>query len=91
MTDLDDVLMPDILHVPDMAKWLRMPESQILRLLEDGELPGRRLWGQWLVEREALLDLLRSPGSHVRPPPPEKRNEDSGDLHVLRDEENEDE
>ena len=91
MTDLDDVLMPDILHVPDMAKWLRMPESQILRLLEDGELPGRKLWGQWLVEREELLDLLRSPGSHVRPPPRKKRNEGPGDLRVLGDEEKGDE
>jgi len=49
---------PDVLSVAQLAEWLQVDESAIAELAEAGELPGRRLAGEWRFAREAVLDWL---------------------------------
>jgi excisionase family DNA binding protein len=49
---------PDVLTVPQLAEWLQVDEAAIAELAEAGELPGRRLGGEWRFAREAVLDWL---------------------------------
>jgi excisionase family DNA binding protein len=49
---------PDVLTVPQLAEWLQVDEQAIAELAEAGELPGRRLAGEWRFARDAVLDWL---------------------------------
>jgi excisionase family DNA binding protein len=49
---------PDVLTVQQLAEWLQVEEQAIQELAEKGELPGRRLGGEWRFAREAVLAWL---------------------------------
>ena len=49
---------PDVLTVPQLAEWMQVDEQAIQELAEKGELPGRRLGGEWRFAREAVLAWL---------------------------------
>jgi excisionase family DNA binding protein len=49
---------PDVLTVAELAAWLQVDEQAVLQLAEQGELPGRKLAGEWRFAREAVLDWL---------------------------------
>jgi len=49
---------PDVLTVPQLAEWLQVDEAAIAELAAAGELPGRRLAGEWRFARDAVLDWL---------------------------------
>jgi excisionase family DNA binding protein len=49
---------PDVLSVGQLAEWLQVDETAIAELAEQGELPGRKLAGEWRFAREAVLDWL---------------------------------
>ena len=49
---------PDVLTVDELAAWLQTDAEAIAQLAEDGELPGRKLAGEWRFAREAVLDWL---------------------------------
>jgi len=49
---------PDVLTVEELAAWLQTDAEAIAQLAEDGELPGRKLAGEWRFAREAVLDWL---------------------------------
>lgn len=60
------VLLPQILDVQDLAKWLRCSEPTVRALLRAGRLPGRRIGRRWLVSRDALLSFLERPEPKAR-------------------------
>ena len=49
---------PDVLTVAELASWLQVGEEAVAELAEAGELPGRKLAGEWRFAREAVLDWL---------------------------------
>ena len=49
---------PDVLTVAELAGWLQVDEQAVAELAEKGELPGRRLAGEWRFARDAVLDWL---------------------------------
>jgi excisionase family DNA binding protein len=49
---------PDVLTVAELASWLQVDEQAVAELAEQGELPGRKLAGEWRFAREAVLDWL---------------------------------
>jgi excisionase family DNA binding protein len=49
---------PDVLTVAQLAEWLRVDPTAIEELAEQGDLPGRKLAGEWRFAREAVLDWL---------------------------------
>jgi len=49
---------PDVLTVAELASWLQVGEDAVAELAEAGDLPGRKLAGEWRFAREAVLDWL---------------------------------
>jgi excisionase family DNA binding protein len=49
---------PDVLTTAQLAEWLQVEEPTIAELAEAGDLPGRRLGGEWRFAREAVLAWL---------------------------------
>jgi excisionase family DNA binding protein len=49
---------PDVLSLTDLAEWLQVDEAAVAELAEAGELPGRRVGGEWRFSRAAVLDWL---------------------------------
>jgi excisionase family DNA binding protein len=49
---------PDVLNTSELATWLQVDEAAVTELAEQGELPGRKLAGEWRFAREAVLDWL---------------------------------
>jgi excisionase family DNA binding protein len=49
---------PDVLTVTQLAQWLQVDDETIEELAEQGELPGRKLGGEWRFAREAVLAWL---------------------------------
>src|SRR5215204_3547926 len=73
--------MGGLITVADTAKLLGRSTEQVRRYLREGELPGRRLGGQWFIDRadaEAFL-LRRRDGSEF------ERRLTCGDSDPLRD------
>jgi excisionase family DNA binding protein len=70
---LDDVLVghaefrpyppADVLDAAQAAEMLQVAESAVLELAESGELPGRKVAGEWRFAREAVLRWLGGPDS----------------------------
>ena len=56
----EQVQVGGLITVADTAKLLRRSTEQVRRYLREGELPGRRLGGQWFIDRaDADAFLLR--------------------------------
>jgi excisionase family DNA binding protein len=51
---------PDVLTIAELAAWLKVDEGALAELAESGELPGRKLAGEWRFAREAILEWLGS-------------------------------
>jgi excisionase family DNA binding protein len=49
---------PEVLTIAQLAEWLQVDEAAIAALADDGELPGRKLGGEWRFAREAVLAWL---------------------------------
>ncbi len=53
----------EVLTLAEIAEYLRVPEAEILRLLREQGLPGRKLGEEWRFLKAAVQDWLRSPPS----------------------------
>jgi len=49
---------PDVMTLADVAELLGVEAGEIERLAASGELPGRRIGGQWRFARSAVLAWL---------------------------------
>ena len=49
---------PEVLNTAELASWLQVGEEAVTELAEQGDLPGRKLAGEWRFAREAVLDWL---------------------------------
>lgn len=54
--------LPEVLDAAQAADLLAVDEEAIVEAAERGELPGRRIGGQWRFGRRALLDWLAAGG-----------------------------
>lgn len=50
----------NLLTVADAARLLGRSTEQVRRYLREGRLAGRRIGGQWFIEREALQEFSKS-------------------------------
>lgn len=58
MTDNGDIIMT----IRDVANYLRMAESTVYKLANDGQLPGRKVGGGWRFSKKELERWLLRPG-----------------------------
>jgi excisionase family DNA binding protein len=54
---------PEVLRSEQAGELLQLAPAVVERLAASGELPGRRLAGEWRFSRAALLAWLSQPGS----------------------------
>src|SRR5947207_8770161 len=57
----------EVLTLTETAAYLRIPEAEVVRLVNEQDLPGRFLGDEWRFLKSALQDWLRVP-----PPKPSK-------------------
>ena len=50
-----------VLTVKETAKYLRISEMTVLRLVNQGGIPGTKIGRQWRFSAQAILDLLKHP------------------------------
>ena len=60
----------EILTVADASVLLALPEEEVLRLLCEGDLPGRRIGPHWYISRQRLLQFIADVDHPVSPPKP---------------------
>jgi excisionase family DNA binding protein len=53
----------EVLTMEEAADLLRLGSGTVRRLVQRGELPGRKFGQQWRFSRQALLSLLEQPPS----------------------------
>lgn len=51
---------PDVMTIPEVAEFLRVPEATVRRYATRFAIPGRQLGKEWRFSRLALEDWLRS-------------------------------
>jgi excisionase family DNA binding protein len=51
----------EVFTLGEAAAYLRVPEAQVIRLVQQQELPGRLLGQEWRFLKTALQDWLRTP------------------------------
>ena len=59
---------PPVLTPGEAAALLRVDEAAVVEAAEHGDLPGRRLGGEWRFSQAALLVWLGHPGQAASPP-----------------------
>ncbi len=59
--------LDDALPVADAARFLGLSPQRIRALVAEGNLPGQKVAGRWLVERSAVERRLRDPRLSGRP------------------------
>jgi excisionase family DNA binding protein len=52
---------PEVLTASEAAAYLRVAETEVLRLAQQYELPGRRIGNEWRFLKAGLQDWLRTP------------------------------
>ena len=55
--------MPDVLTAGEAAALLRVGAADVVAAAERGELPGRRIAGEWRFAREAVMAWLGTPAT----------------------------
>jgi len=55
-----DITPQQVLTVEHVAELLGLNPETVRRLLNKGELPGKRIGRRWYVRRAALLEVLTS-------------------------------
>lgn len=65
----DHLVLPDILTVEDLARYIPLSPTSIRAHLRAGRLPGRKIGRRWLIDREALLSYLSPPTAGNHEPP----------------------
>jgi excisionase family DNA binding protein len=50
--------LPEVLTLAELSGWLQVDEGSVAKLAEKGELPGRRIGGEWRFARQAVLEWL---------------------------------
>ena len=53
----------EVLTLAETAEYLRVADNEVLRLVRDQDLPGRKLGHEWRFLKTALQDWLRTPPS----------------------------
>ena len=56
----------EILDIDDAARFLGIKKRTMYRLVNTGEIPAKKIGGQWRLSRTQLIQLFREPenGQH---------------------------
>lgn len=68
------VEMDAVLTVKEVSTYLRLAESTIYKLAQEGQLPGRKVGGAWRFSREEIEGWLRGRPSNANADTPDNSN-----------------
>ena len=51
----------EVLNLPEAAAYLRVSETDLMRLVQDQALPGRQFGAEWRFLKAAIQDWLKTP------------------------------
>ena len=54
----DTTAIPEVATIPEVARFLRVSKTTVYKMIKDGELPAKRIRGQWRIMRHALQEYL---------------------------------
>lgn len=57
----------EVMTIPEVSRYLRLAESTIYKLAQDGQLPGRKIGGCWRFSRESLQRWLEQTEANPSP------------------------
>lgn len=60
-------LTTDVLTLGEAAAYLRFSEAEVVRLVEEQDLPARRLGNEWRFLKAAIQEWLSAPLPHGQP------------------------
>lgn len=63
MNDTEDA----VITVQEVSKYLRLAESTVYKLAQEGKLPGRKIGGRWRFSRESLQRWLETTNVTISP------------------------
>lgn len=49
----------DVMTVQEVSTYLRLAESTVYKLAQEGQLPGRKVGGRWRFSRQGIETWLR--------------------------------
>lgn len=49
----------DVLTLPEVAAFLRVPDDAIMTLIANGSLPAQRIGSEWRLLKQAVVEWLR--------------------------------
>jgi excisionase family DNA binding protein len=52
------VTLPDLLAPADVSKALGVPETDVMAIIESGELPAKKIGSSWRIKRSALDEYI---------------------------------
>lgn len=52
---------PHVLTVKEVAQYLKLSEMTILRLANQGTIPGTKFGRQWRFSSDIIFDMIRNP------------------------------
>lgn len=59
--------IPLVLTAKEAAEYLRFSEATILRLANQGAIPGSKIGRQWRFSQETILNLVKHPEMIQKP------------------------
>jgi excisionase family DNA binding protein len=59
MPDPQTGLSEEVLTLAEAASFLRVPEAELLRLVETHDIPAQQIGGEWRLLKRALTEWLR--------------------------------
>lgn len=51
-----------ILTASEVADWLRIPKSTVYKLVQEGQIPGKKIGRHWRFDRATVQDWLNAEG-----------------------------
>jgi excisionase family DNA binding protein len=57
---------PEVLTLAEAAAYLRVSEANVLQIIHEQHLPGRRIGQEWRFLKPAIQDWLRTPPATAR-------------------------
>jgi len=55
---MDNSILDAVMTVKEVSDYLKVGESTVYRLVNEGKLPGRKIGGMWRFSRRTIEEML---------------------------------
>lgn len=76
-------MVPNVISTKEAASLMQLSEQRIRTLLKNKKIKGEQFGKQWLVDKSALIDFLKSPENQINPPDRKRTSNEKPNLISL--------